>query len=214
MSTGRYARSSTLPVHPPLAKPNSIRRGSLFGHARAWLALALVVLTLGGVGSSAQPADSTEYEVKAAFLFKFTTYVKWPDRAFEKPVSPIVVAVVGPDPFGRALDDAFKEKAVGSRKVQVARFKTSAELGACHLLFVASQEAPKLSKILEQLATKPVLVVGESDGFATKGGCINFVLEDKKMRFEINPDAAKRAEVEISSQLLKLARIVKEEGAR
>ncbi len=142
-------------------------------------------------------------------LLKFLSYVKWPERAFESPTAPLRVAVVGADPFGRALDDTFKDKRFGARGIELVRFKSVNEIERCHVLFAPASESSRLERILEQVRGRPVLLVGESKDFAAAGGCINFQLVDKKIAFEINPDAAKRAELELSSQLLKLAKIVK-----
>jgi hypothetical protein len=176
-------------------------------------AATAAVPTSQAARSTAQ-ASSSEYEVKAACLVKFIGYVKWPEHVFKSASAPIVVAVVGPDPFGAALDNAFKNKSVQGRKIEIRRFETTADIEECHVLFVAAQEHPKLPQILEKTAQQHVLVVGESSGAAAKGASINFVIEDKKVRFEINVEASKRAELEISSQLLKLAKIVKDEGGK
>lgn len=163
---------------------------------------------------TAEPQTTTEYEVKAAFLLKFMGYVKWPEKSFKNAEEKFQVAVVGPDPFGRVLDDAFKDKTVAGRKLEVKRFKTVADIERCHVLFVGSLETPKLAEILEKLAGSAVLTVCESPGSASRGAVINFVIEDKKVRFEINEQAAKRRELEVSSQLLKLAKRVKDEEVR
>jgi hypothetical protein len=183
------------------------------------LACTLVLLAVP-IGAEATGADTTaqasntEYTVKAACLFKFIGYVKWPANAFADEKTPITVAVVGPDPFGQELEKAFADKKVGGRKIEIKRFKTTADIESCHLLFVASQETPNLAKILKAVAKRSVLVVTESPGAASKGASINFCIEEKKLRFEINLEAAKRAELEISSELLKLARTVKDEESK
>jgi hypothetical protein len=178
---------------------------------RAWVALCALALLCTSAAVARVDGPGNEYQVKAAFLFNFTKYVKWPECAFENERSPIVVAVVGTDPFGRLLDDALHDKTVGSRKFEVRRFKSSDDLQACHVLFVAPSEVPRLAKICEHYAGSNTLLVGETDHFAGRGGAIGFYIEDKKVRFEINTDAIKRASLELSSQLLKLARIVKDE---
>jgi hypothetical protein len=171
------------------------------------LALSCVL----AIGAGGVDGAASEYELKAAFLFNFTKYVKWPERAFADEHSPIVIAVVGTDPFGHALDDVVREKSVGGRKFDVRRFKTVDDLDACHLLFVAPSESARLSKIREHYTGEATLLVGDTDHFAGRGGAIGFYIEDKKIRFEINTDATKRATLDLSSQLLKLARIVKDD---
>ncbi|MBL8802610.1 MAG: YfiR family protein [Planctomycetes bacterium] len=172
----------------------------------------MLLLVCAWLGLGAQPTRSqvTEHQTKAAMLLKFLPYVKWPERAFATPTSPLRIAVVGTDPFGKALDETFKDKKFGERPIEVVRFKGVAEVEACHVLFAPESEAPRLDKLLEKLTGKPVLLIGESKGFAANGGVINFVLKDKRVTFEINQDAAKRAEIELSSQLLQLATKVKD----
>mgnify|MGYP001607961648 FL=1 len=174
------------------------------------LALAACCTLLASSRPASAPAENDEYTVKAAFLYNFTKYVKWPADALEKEDTPIVVAVLGTDPFGKKLDDAFKGKLIGKHPLSIVRWKTIDELSACHLLFVPATEAERLGKIVDHYAKSHTLLVGEFEGFAEHKGCLNFYIEDKKVRFEANAAAAKRAELEISPQLLKLARLVKE----
>lgn len=177
--------------------------------ARAWLAIAALV----GLGFAPDLDEKNdEHAVKAAFLYNFTKYVKWPESAFASPKDPLVVAVVGQDPFGKKLDEALKGKTVGMHPLSVVRWKSGAEIERCHLLFVSDSDASRLPRIVEACREKPVLLVGEARGFASRGGAIGFYIQDKKVRFEINPESARRAQLEVSSQLLKLARIVKDDG--
>jgi hypothetical protein len=183
------------------------------GLALPFLALAVVAVGAHPAGDPGGPfptaaKTSPEYQVKAAFLFNFTKYVKWPEKAFEGEDSPLVVAVVGKDPFGSVLDETLKSKSIGKHPLVIRRFSSVDRLDACHLLFVPASEADRVKKIVQHYEGSSTLLVGEPDGFSTNGGVIRFVLADKKVRFEVNTDAAKRARVEISSQLLKLARIV------
>jgi len=182
--------------------------------ARGWFARVAPVLLLlcAWLGLAAQPTPNqvTEHQTKAAMLLKFLPYVKWPERAFATPTSPLRIAVIGTDPFGKALDETFKDKKFGARAIEIVRFKTVADIETCHILFAPQSEAARLDKLLEKLAGKPVLLIGESKDFAASGGAINFVLKDKRVAFEINQDAAKRAELELSSQLLKLAIPIKD----
>ncbi len=169
----------------------------------------MVLACLGGASATNTPQIS-EHAAKAAMLLKFLGYVKFPESSFESPTSPLKIAVVGADPFGRGLDDAFKGKRFGAREIEIVRFKSVSELERCHVLFVPEAEAARLDRILEFYGRRPPLIVGESKDFAAAGASINFTINDKKIGFEINTDAAKRAELELSSQLLKLAKIVKD----
>lgn len=153
---------------------------------------------------------SREYEIKAAFVYNFIRFVEWPTGAFAEPGSPIAICVLGRDPFGPALD-ALADKTVLGRPLAIKRLERFAPGGSCHVLFISSSEAERLSTIIEALARSTTLTIGEMAGFAQKGGIINLVLENNRVRFEINPDVAERSGLTISSRLLNLARVVRAE---
>ncbi len=158
--------------------------------------------------SAESGAPPSEYEVKAAFLYNFALYVRWPEEAFERPDAPLVFAVLGDDPFGQVLDETVADKRAQERTIVIRRFAKLRDVGHCHVLFVPRTEVTDLPRLLELLGAKPVLLVGEEQNFAVRGGAVNFFLEQKRVRFEINPDAARPRELRISSKLLKLAHIV------
>jgi hypothetical protein len=176
---------------------------------------AMVLSSLGdpSLEPAGAPAPGTdEYDVKAAFLVHFSRlYVEWPKSSFEDGTSPVVVGVVGKDPFGKRLEKAFRGKTAGKRKIVLRRYAELDDVRPCHLLFVPHGERRHIGELVERLGTEGVLYVSESKGLARKGSVINFYLERKKVRFEVNTDAAKRGKLRISSSLLKLARIVKDE---
>jgi hypothetical protein len=167
-----------------------------------------VLLLAGGLATPPAPAraESTprEYEIKAAFIYNFVKFVDWPSL----PGSTITVGVLGSNPFGNALS-TINGKSVKGKTLVVKQVGSMQEAGACQVLFISPSEAGRLHSVLETLRTASVLTVGESRGFAREGGIINFTLQDDKIRFEINPTAAERARLSISSQLLRLAKIVK-----
>ena len=154
--------------------------------------------------------ESREYQLKSAFIYNFTKYVKWPDSAFEEQDSPLIIAVVGKDPFGPVLDKDCGGKTTNGRKIVVKRFPSVEKLETCHLLFVPATEITQAPAIARRYSGSSVLIIGESPGFAEKYGLINFYIEKKRVNFEVNVDAAEREKLGISSQLLKLARIVKD----
>src|SRR5262245_51662077 len=169
------------------------------------------VLLLVLSASVRQERDAPEYEIKAAFLYNFATFVEWPSTAFVDEESAFLVGVLGKDPFGSTLEEAFQGKTVGKRQIVVRRFDQLADFQTCHLLFVSKSEREQAPKILEFLKGVPTLKVADFPGFAAMGGCINFFVEGKrKVRFEINPEAAKRGNLRISSKLLRLARVVQD----
>lgn len=149
-----------------------------------------------------------EYEVKAAFLFNFAKFTEWPAGAFPKSDSPFVIGVFGNDPFGQDLDKAVKDKKVKDRKIVIRRMNRIGDVGDCHILFVSSSEQDRLAAIFNRVRNKPILTVGDWSGFARRGGVINFILRNNTIGFEINTKASDRAKLQISSQVLRLARIV------
>lgn len=156
--------------------------------------------------NGARPAVArlqSEYEVKAAFLFNFTKFIEWPASRLGRGES-IVIGIVGQDPFGKVIDDIVQGKSVNGHSLVVKRLKWSDDLGICHMLFVP--EGEQESGRLEKLASRSVVVIGETPGFTRKGGIINFVIESGRVRFEINGNTAKASGVTISSKLLSLAK--------
>ncbi len=170
----------------------------------------LVVVALIGSASpaEAQSEPLTEYQIKAAFLYNFAKFVEWPGDAFSDSRAPIMLGIVGGDPFGKALDGVILGKTVNGRSLVVRRFRRGEDLRTCHILFVSFSERKRLPHILESLKGSSVLTVGETDGFVHSGGVVQFLLEESRVRFEINPDAAARVRLKISSKLLAVARIV------
>jgi len=183
-------------------------------HLRPWRIVAgialLAVLLPAGILSSAhgEPQPAPEYAVKAAFLFNIARFVEWPADAFADPASPLVLCVLGEDPFGDALR-SLKGKTVSGRPLAIRYATTLEELDRCHLLFVCPSEKPALPKILQAAKGRSILTVGDMEGFARDGGIINLVKEKNHVGIEINLEAAQRTHLKISSKLLALAQIVK-----
>lgn len=182
--------------------------GSTYTRGQRVLA-AVVALTLLPVCLFAQVYN--ESEVKAAFLYRFIGYVQYPAAAFESDNSPYVIGILGKTPIAGPLQQAVRGKTAMGRPIVVKQLRLGDELRKCHILFVAESESHRLPKVLEILRDAPVLTVGESADFAAKGGMIGFFVDQNRLRFEINVDAARRAHLDISSKLLNLARLVKGE---
>jgi hypothetical protein len=153
--------------------------------------------------------ESNEYRIKAGFLLNFVKYTTWPKEAFASESSDLVVAVVGKDPFGQDLDRTLAGKTIGKHAISVRRVQKAEDALSAHVLFVGGMEAGERSALLGRVAGRAILVVGEVPGLAVEGSIANFYLENNKVRFEINVEAAKRGKLELSSELLKLARLVK-----
>lgn len=146
--------------------------------------------------------------MKAAFLFHFAQFVDWPPEAFKDGVSPLTYCTVGEDPFRGGLDASLNGKTIGGRPVRVLHFKEAREIQGCQVLFVGMADKKFVSATVAGLNGSPVLTVGESAQFAHHGGMIGFLLEDNKVRFEINLEAAERGKLKISARLLALAKTV------
>jgi len=155
-----------------------------------------------------------EYAAKAAFLVNFAKFIKWPPTAFESASAPIVIGVLGSDPFGPALDAALERQQIGGRRLVAKRFRTLKDLGRCHLLFVSEEMNPQVPTIAEHCEKHAIFSVCDVPGQAARGATAGFYFEKNKIRFEINPEAARRSRLEVSSQLLKLAQLVKDDPPR
>ncbi len=176
--------------------------------------LVLSVLTLAAslwLLDARGEALAPEYQLKAAFIYKFATYIRWPATGSAHAVTPFVIGVIGRDPFGRALNDVVQGERVQGRVIEIRKLGRLEEALRCEVLFVSSSERAKLHDVFATLRGAPVLTVGDMDQFAELGGMINLVTtEDNHIRFDINKGAIDRAGLKASSQLLGLARAVVE----
>jgi len=178
---------------------------------RLLITIAMVILPSLGFEAHAQESSvSSEYLIKAGFIYNFANLVQWPSTAFTQPDSPIVIGILGEDPFGTVLDRVLAGKKVNGRIFLVKRLKSIPDLKECHIVFVSSSEMAHLAEAIHLVKGMPILTIGEIPGFAKRGGIINLFLEDNKVHFEVNVEAAKEADLNISSRLLALARIVQE----
>ncbi len=155
----------------------------------------------------AEDSKPSEHAIKAAFLFNFTKFVEWPVKAFPDARSPIVIAVLGNDPFGQVLDTAVRGKAVKGRSIIVRRFADTNELGSAHILFVSSSYAASVSEVFKATKGSPVLTVSEIPGFIQQDGVIEFVVQDQKVKLHVNLDNAVAAGLKVSAELLKVAKV-------
>jgi hypothetical protein len=172
------------------------------------LAFAILIFLVGDRRAFAQGNATSEYQVKAAFLFHFAQFVDWPAETFKEANSPLTYCTLGEDPFRGVLDSTLKGKSIGSRPVQVQHFKQAQEARGCQVLFIGAAGPKFISETLANFNGNPVLTVGETERFAQDGGVIGFTLADNKVRFEINLDVAEHAGLKISSKLLVLAKTV------
>jgi hypothetical protein len=172
-----------------------------------WLVMSALLFS-GGLEAPAETAPPPEYQLKAIFLFNFAQFVEWPPEAFPQAQTPLVIGVLGEDPFGTYLDETVRDETVNNRPLAVQRYHRVEEIKTCHVLFISRSEADQLEQILATLHGRHILTVGDADSFAGRGGMIRFVLEQNKIRLRVNLEAAKDANLTISSKLLRPATIV------
>jgi hypothetical protein len=186
----------------------SRQRWDRLGHAMIVLGIMACTALWSGWAAPADVTVAQEYQVKAIFLYNFVQFVTWPAAAFPDARTPITIGILGDDPFGPFLEDAVRGEVVDGRALTIKRFKGLEEVISSHMLFVSKSETGRLSQILAAVQDHSILTVGETEAFAHQGGVINFITVGNKVRYEINVAAAKRANLDISSKLLKLAKII------
>lgn len=184
-----------------------------------------VMAALLGTQARAESTSSREYQVKAAFLYKFLMFVDWPKEKMPDNRTAMVIGIVGEDPFGDAFEPV-KDQQVKGRKVVVKRVKGLEELRAsdkaemdqaievmrgCDLLFVCGSEGKTAREITDIVKGYSVLTVADTPGFIESGGMIDLTVEEQKIKFEINNAVANDGKLKIGSQLLRLAKRVIEE---
>jgi hypothetical protein len=168
-------------------------------------ATALLALLLAPLLAAA-PAQS-EYALKSAFLYNFCRFIDWPDSAFVSPNEPLIIGIVGDDPFGPLLNEAVKGKKYHNRPIRIDHFRASGDIRRCHLLFVSHANAGRLDPILAAVAGKSVLTVGETEDFLNRGGMIALRAEQNRVRLRISAGALRSANLVVSSKLLRVAEI-------
>ncbi len=162
----------------------------------------LLQVTFSGFAQNSQP---TEYQLKAAFIYNFAKFIDWPTTAFADEKSPFIIGVLGDNPFGNNLERVIAGKDINARPIVLRPFRNAKEATQCQLLFISNSVADKLPEIFKTLRGIAVLTVGENEKFIEKGGMVRFVEESKRIRFQINDEAAKVAHMKISSKLLSLS---------
>ena len=170
--------------------------------------IALTFLLLAAPIRIQAQSDLTEYQVKSAYLFNFLKFVEFPNESFADPLAPLVIGVVGEDPFGSALSQVVIGKTVQGRDLVIHVYRADEDLRGAHILFINASERKRFPMILSSLRGASVLTVSDAAGFLDAGGMIQFLNENQRVRFAINTDATARAHLKMSSKLLSLARPV------
>lgn len=170
-----------------------------------------LLLAIGWAGPIASQAETAapEYNVKAGYLLLFTRYVQWPDRAFASPDAPLIVTVLGADPFAQVLDRTFRGMTSQGRKVEVRRARSPEEARGSQVVYIGRAEADRQAEWLAALGKIPVLSVTETEDGAPTGSIINFVMDGSALRFDVDLMAMKRAGLQISSPMMVSAREIR-----
>jgi hypothetical protein len=175
------------------------------------LILFLVLTSWSPLTAQAQTATK-EYEIKSVFLYNFAQFVEWPDGSFSDPQQPMVIGILGTDPFGSFLDETVRGEKIQNHPLVVARYRKLEDVKDCQILYLSRSEAASLDPMLVSLKGRNILTVSDAEDFANHGGVIQFRTESNKIRLTINTAAARAARLTISSKLLKLAELVDRPG--
>src|SRR5437867_10886401 len=157
------------------------------------LALLLAVCLVLPANADTSP----EYKLKALVLFNFAKFVDWPPQAFPNTTKPIVIGVLGEDPFNGVLDEIVRGRTINGRSLTIKRSERVEDLKDCHVLFISASEKSRHPQILANLSGSNVLTVSDTDGFLAHGGMVRFLMVDKKLRFASNVAAAEHAGLKI-----------------
>lgn len=182
----------------PSLKAVHIRHGFL----KKWLILPFLLLFF--VNTKVQTRE-TNYAVHANIIYRFTKYIEWPDAA---KTGDFYIGVTGDSPVYNELKKIMNGKMCGGQKIVVKEFSPSASSFECHILFISADESDNIKKIVTRTADIPVLLISESEGLASKGACINFIIESDHLKLEINKKNIKQRKMNIASELLQLGKIV------
>jgi len=169
--------------------------------------LALAALLVPGL---ALAAGVSEYSIKSAYLLNFAKLASWPTSAFQGPEAPVVIGILGNDPFGSALDSALKGRTAGKRPILAKRFgggEPDPGIKACHILFISQSEKDRLKELLLALKGTPILTVSEIEKFQLLGGMIHFERKGERIDLDLDPKAAKRAGIALGGEILEACRL-------
>jgi len=178
----------------------------------ALLRITVALLLVGAARLGAQTAKASEAQVKAVFLFNFAQFVDWPPEAVPDSQAPLVIGILGGDPFGDFLDATVRGERRGARPFVVQRYQRVDDITRCDILYINRSAGDAPEEILARLKNRPILTVSDADRFAERGGMIRFVTDRSRIRLQINPAAAEAARLTISSKLLRVAEVITPPG--
>jgi hypothetical protein len=172
----------------------------------AWLALA---------GWNSTPvyaqddATALERRVKAAYMFKFASYVEWPEGTFAQPAAPVTFVVFGDDELAAELSQITADRAVDGRPVRIRKTRDPGAIADAHMLFVGRAEIARLPQLVRQTRARPIVILTDAPGTLNQGSIINFMLIEQRVKFEISLEEAERRGLKLSSRLLAVAKNVR-----
>jgi hypothetical protein len=166
----------------------------------------LLVIFFFGFSSGTIAQSSIEYAVQANIIYHFTKYVAWPES---KKSGDFVIGIVGDSPLYDALKLKVANKTAGSQKIVVKQISRSQQIIDCHILFISEDESDALKKIVSRNAEKPVLLVCEDEGAASRGAAINFKVVSEKLKIEINKNNIEQRSLSVANELLRLGILIK-----
>ncbi|MEP7256980.1 MAG: YfiR family protein [Flavitalea sp.] len=156
----------------------------------------------------AQSTPELEYQLKAVFLFNFTQFTEWPADSFHSDSEPLVIGIVGENPFGAYLESIVSGEMKGGHPVVVKYYKDEEDAGTCHVLFFHIKDPQRRKEIIEGATDKNILTVSDDAAFLKEGGMVRFFTSSNKIKFQISLNACKKARLELSSKLLRVADII------
>ncbi len=177
-------------------------RGQVF--PLLWLVLAPLLGVVAALGG--EPAE--EAETRSRFLVNFAQFTEWPSTAFASNKAPLIIGILGGDPFGNYLDKLAENEVVRGHHLRVLRYRKVEEIKTCHILYISESEEPRLDHIIRATSEKPVLTVSETESSVAHGVMLRMRTEGKKVHLAINLKAAKAAHLTLKSKLLQLGQIV------
>lgn len=175
--------------------------------ATSALVLTALILSGGGPFSAGGASVPNEYSLKAVFLYNFCRFIDWPNAAFNSTNDPIVIGILGTDPFGALIEEAVLGETSHGRPIRIERYRNVREIGRCHLLFIGASESERLDAILAAVTGSSIVTVGETADFVDQGGMIALTTDRNRVRLVINPSTLRNANLNVSSKLLRVAEI-------
>ncbi|MFP5408898.1 MAG: YfiR family protein [Gammaproteobacteria bacterium] len=195
-----------LPVFPPFRSLSPAQRPACNA---ATLAVLLLLLWMAAFPTrAAEEGTDLEQSVKAAFLYKFASFVEWPAPVMPQPATPITIAVAGSEKIVAELNQMVVGRTAQGHPITVRRIRAGDSLAGVHILFIGGTESARLGQWAEAAQTHSTLLVTDAESALTRGSMINFVLAERRVRFEISLDTAEKSGLKLSSRLLAVAQHV------